>query len=176
MGKAFFEHRVHGILNRMVLLLYSEVRLQGLYCRPQRHKTKLNMHKAFRRRPGRLLNVLCMFNFRPVSTGVVLWAFIVLSDLKIFISDGTSLSLCMFFVQTLCLFVGQKSYAFIWEISFHPSLLYFSRVFVLILKFLLWQIVHNPDETYGACLCTRNLSVVDANAFVFQYYLLKEFR
>ena len=144
--------------------------------RPQRHKTKLNMHKAFRRRPGRLLNVLCMFNFRPVSTGVVLWAFIALSDLKIFISDGTSLSLCMFFVQTLCLFVGQKSYAFIWEISFHPCLLYFSRVFVLILKFLLWQIVHNPDETYGACLCTRNLSVVDANAFVFQYYLLKEFR
>ena len=30
---------------------------------------KLNIHKAFRRRPGRLLNVLCTFNLRPVSTG-----------------------------------------------------------------------------------------------------------
>ena len=31
---------------------------------------KLNVHKTFRRRPGRLLNVLCTFNLRPVSTGV----------------------------------------------------------------------------------------------------------
>ena len=30
---------------------------------------KLNIHKTFRRRPGRLLNVLCTFNLRPVSTG-----------------------------------------------------------------------------------------------------------
>ena len=30
---------------------------------------KLNIHKTFRRRPGRLLNVLCTFNVRPVSTG-----------------------------------------------------------------------------------------------------------
>ena len=29
---------------------------------------KLNVHKAFRRRPGRLLNVLCTFSVRPVST------------------------------------------------------------------------------------------------------------
>ena len=37
---------------------------------------KLNVHKTFRRRPGRLLNVLCTFNLRPVSTGNlrVLWA------------------------------------------------------------------------------------------------------
>ena len=27
---------------------------------------KLNVHKTFRRRPGRLLNVLCRFNLRPV--------------------------------------------------------------------------------------------------------------
>ena len=33
---------------------------------------KLNVHKTFRRRPGRLLNVLCTFNLRPVSTGLVL--------------------------------------------------------------------------------------------------------
>ena len=30
---------------------------------------KLNVHKTFRRRPGRLLNVLCTFNLRPMSTG-----------------------------------------------------------------------------------------------------------
>ena len=29
---------------------------------------KLNAHKTFRRRTGRLLNVLCTFNSRPVST------------------------------------------------------------------------------------------------------------
>ena len=28
---------------------------------------KLNVHKTFRGRPGRLLNVLCTFNLRPVS-------------------------------------------------------------------------------------------------------------
>ena len=31
---------------------------------------KLNVHKTFRRRPGRLLNVLCTFSLRPVSTGL----------------------------------------------------------------------------------------------------------
>ena len=30
---------------------------------------KLNVHKTFRRRPGRLLNVLYTFNLRPVSAG-----------------------------------------------------------------------------------------------------------
>ena len=30
---------------------------------------KLNVQKTFRRRPGRLLNVLCTFNLHPVSTG-----------------------------------------------------------------------------------------------------------
>ena len=32
---------------------------------------KLNVNKAFRRRPGRLLNVLCTFNLRPVSMGII---------------------------------------------------------------------------------------------------------
>ena len=30
---------------------------------------KLKIHKIFRRRPERLLNILCTFNLRPVSTG-----------------------------------------------------------------------------------------------------------
>ena len=34
---------------------------------------KLNVHKAFRRRPGRLLNILCTFNLRPVSREKVLF-------------------------------------------------------------------------------------------------------
>ena len=34
---------------------------------------KLNVHKTIkRRRPGRLLDVLCPFNLRPVSTGVIM--------------------------------------------------------------------------------------------------------
>ena len=44
-------------------------------CKTNTHVTvdtgrKLNVHKMFRRRPGRLLNVLCTFNLGPVSTGV----------------------------------------------------------------------------------------------------------
>ena len=31
---------------------------------------KLNVHKTFRRRPGCLLNILCTFNLRHVSTGI----------------------------------------------------------------------------------------------------------
>ena len=33
---------------------------------------KLNVHKKIRRRLGRLLNILCTFNLRPVSTGILL--------------------------------------------------------------------------------------------------------
>ena len=33
---------------------------------------KFNVYKTFRRRPGRLLNVLCTLNLRPVSMGIVL--------------------------------------------------------------------------------------------------------
>ena len=35
-------------------------------------RRKLNVHKTFRRLRGRLLNVLCTFNLRPVSTGMLL--------------------------------------------------------------------------------------------------------
>ena len=37
---------------------------------------KLNAHNTFRRRPGRLLNILCTFNLRPVSTEVYLFSHI----------------------------------------------------------------------------------------------------
>ena len=40
---------------------------------PRRHtERKLNIHKKFRRHPGRLLNILCTFNVRPVSTGILI--------------------------------------------------------------------------------------------------------
>ena len=39
---------------------------------------KFNVHKTFRRRPGRLLNVLCTFNLRPLSTG---WYYMCNSDI-----------------------------------------------------------------------------------------------
>ena len=38
-------------------------------CYPVNIGRKLNVHKTFRRRPGRVLNVLCTFNLRPVSVG-----------------------------------------------------------------------------------------------------------
>ena len=34
---------------------------------------KWNVHQTFRRRPGRLLNVLCTFSLRPVSTGLAVF-------------------------------------------------------------------------------------------------------
>ena len=41
----------------------------SFYSNPVDAGRKLNANKTFRRRPGRLLNVLCTFNLRPVSTG-----------------------------------------------------------------------------------------------------------
>ena len=41
---------------------------------------KLNVHKTFRRRPGRLLNVLCTLNLRPVSTGYLRVLVIVINN------------------------------------------------------------------------------------------------
>ena len=38
---------------------------------PADTERKLNVHKTFRRLPRRLLNVLCTFNLRPVSTRIV---------------------------------------------------------------------------------------------------------
>ena len=41
------------------------------YVIPAERGLKLNVHKMFRRRPRRLMNVLYTFNLRPVSTGAV---------------------------------------------------------------------------------------------------------
>ena len=42
---------------------------------------KLNVHKPFRRRPGRLLNVLSTFNLRPVSIGQWEFGYCLLTNL-----------------------------------------------------------------------------------------------
>ena len=45
-------------------------RVISLVCKyPVDTGRKLDVHKTFRRRPGRLLNVLCTFSLRVVSTG-----------------------------------------------------------------------------------------------------------
>ena len=43
--------------------------VQSISSYPVETGRKLNVHTTFRRRPGRLLNVIYMFNLRPVSTG-----------------------------------------------------------------------------------------------------------
>ena len=48
---------------------YEDVIISVLY--PVDTGRILNIHKTFRRRPGRFLNVLCTFNLRPVSTGYI---------------------------------------------------------------------------------------------------------
>ena len=52
---------------RWLLLLVASLTLNQV---PVDTGRKLNIHKTFGRCPGRLLNVLCTFNLRPVSTGV----------------------------------------------------------------------------------------------------------
>ena len=54
-------------------LNYEE--LQTVLCKvetiPIETGRKLNVHKTFRSRPERLLNVLCTFSLRPVSTWIL---------------------------------------------------------------------------------------------------------
>ena len=55
-----------GIWESHAFFLYHSTKIRSS---PVDTGRKLNVHKTFRRRPGRLLNVLCSFNLRPVSTG-----------------------------------------------------------------------------------------------------------
>ena len=53
-------------MSHFVIKYHSEPNMKKIL--PVDTGRKLNVHKTFRRRPGRLLNVLCAFNLRPVST------------------------------------------------------------------------------------------------------------
>ena len=44
-----------------------------IYHHPVDTGRKVNVHNTFRRRPGYLLNVICMFNLGPVSTENIIW-------------------------------------------------------------------------------------------------------
>ena len=63
---------------------------------------KLNVHKTFRRRPGRILNVLCTFNLHPVSTG---WDYLIKKYKKLVI-QAFSKSFDKFDNLPIVLFVG----------------------------------------------------------------------
>ena len=62
----------------LLFLILQETMLDFKFLRykPVDTGRKLNVHKTFRRRPGRLLNVLCTFSLRPVSTGKPFLSFI----------------------------------------------------------------------------------------------------
>ena len=62
---------------------------------------KLNVHKTFRRRPRRLLNVLCMFNLRPASTGTRLS--LTKKTLKIHYHDFNIKQLCFLCITSVSL-------------------------------------------------------------------------
>ena len=60
-----------GLLNifNILKLLSNSLHYRECYF-PIDTGRKLNVHKTCRRRPGRLRNVLCTLNLRPVSTGL----------------------------------------------------------------------------------------------------------
>ena len=66
----FLFYRIFQLLLANILKISrTEVKSQSSV--PVDTGRKLNVHTTFRRRPERLLNVLCTFNLRPVSTGLV---------------------------------------------------------------------------------------------------------
>ena len=54
-----------------MVTFFEKLYLSSYICKSASVDTgrKLNVHKTFRRRPGRLLNFLYTFNLHPVSTG-----------------------------------------------------------------------------------------------------------
>ena len=78
-GKIFFQSEPASTLTIYFSCLNSYGLMLNIISTPFPLDTgrKLNVHQTFRRRPGRLLNVLCTFNLRPVSRGfaVVIWFF-----------------------------------------------------------------------------------------------------
>ena len=64
-----FYNRVFFAVNDQTLTGFMSLSFSQKSCNPVDTGRKLNVHKTFRRRPGRLLNILYTFNLRPVSTG-----------------------------------------------------------------------------------------------------------
>ena len=72
-------------------------------CIPLRHIRKLNVHKTFRRRPGRLLNVWCKFKLRFVYRGYLLNILIPI-QFTILSLKYTSVGLSQFFIRYIPFF------------------------------------------------------------------------
>ena len=63
------EHNTPDTQNILIIFL-SEIALMQIFWTDHVDTgCTFNVHKTFRGRPGRLLNVLCTFNLRPVSAG-----------------------------------------------------------------------------------------------------------
>ena len=60
----------------------------SLDCFPLDTGRKLNVHKTFRRCQGRLLNVLCTFNLRPVSRGLFSSSDLFFSYMQVLVFPG----------------------------------------------------------------------------------------
>ena len=56
----------------VLMFTFSRTSTLSFACIPVDTGRKLNVHKTFRRPPELLLNVLCTFNLRPVSIGILL--------------------------------------------------------------------------------------------------------
>ena len=69
-----FDEEIHVIKEKFKqvdhLYVSLTVQLMSFKRIPVDTGRNLNVYKAFRRRLGHLLNVLCTFNLRPVSTGI----------------------------------------------------------------------------------------------------------
>ena len=84
---ATFTNQFTSILNQSILeKVINKACFQGKNAKHYRYPIdtgrKLNVHKTFRRRPRRLLNVLCTFNLRPVFTGY--FELLIISKLECF--------------------------------------------------------------------------------------------
>ena len=81
--------------------------MKGKSVNPVDTGRRLNVHEAFRKRPGRLLKVLCTFNLRPVSTGNIQFlpissGFFSLEFIKFHLHKGAFLTVCYLQTSFMC--------------------------------------------------------------------------
>ena len=81
---------------KLVFFLLVLVTTLDPLARPHRHRRKLNVHKTFRRRPGRLQSVLCTFDLRLCLQGTQC-AGKIFEFPKIFFSENDILECAFYF-------------------------------------------------------------------------------
>ena len=115
---------------------------------------KLNVHKTFRRCPGRLLNVLCTFNLGPVSTGFsdsFKWRIRCLQMFRMMKRRGIRSNLAY------CIYIWNIS-----NIACHKESLNFNLLFISKLRFH-WvhgKMLNDTQKCLTTVLCTFNLRPV----------------